>query len=315
MSDATQSAALANSTAQQSELQNLEQQVNRLKNDLTPRQNSQQKLRKACNDFEAVFISKMWEQMRATIPKGGLMHSPQEDMYRSMFDRDFAEKMASDGGIGISDMLYDQLKGKLKTTKTITGTTGLDTAAAAKAIAQGQAPQSGQALTGAVPSSGGSAMSITPGTTSGRAAKGGPVPHSVFKAPSRSGNGLAKPGGTGATGRSYGMQPAANATITSPKAQGSLSLSSVSAASVDPAAPKPPASVSGDVMADVDALAKRIEADYDHKLRVNGLMPGQATYSGPAQGGRVASGYDATGAGAKGYGENGSTGRKIATIG
>ena len=36
------------------------------------------KLRDACEGFEAIFLQKMWDQMRATLPKDGLMHSKEE---------------------------------------------------------------------------------------------------------------------------------------------------------------------------------------------------------------------------------------------
>lgn len=70
-------------------------------------------LRKACQDFEAVFIGKLWNQMRKSIPESDLLHSKQEKMYLSMFDRAFSEKMAENGGIGLQDMMYEQLKDKL----------------------------------------------------------------------------------------------------------------------------------------------------------------------------------------------------------
>ncbi|MFO7594829.1 MAG: peptidase M23, partial [Desulfocurvibacter africanus] len=36
------------------------------------------KLREATQDFEAIFIGKLWEQMRNTVPKEGYLHSKQE---------------------------------------------------------------------------------------------------------------------------------------------------------------------------------------------------------------------------------------------
>ncbi|MDE5878491.1 MAG: peptidase M23, partial [Desulfovibrio sp.] len=38
----------------------------------------EKKLREACEGFESVFIQKMWQEMRNTIPKGGLMHGKEE---------------------------------------------------------------------------------------------------------------------------------------------------------------------------------------------------------------------------------------------
>ena len=43
------------------------------------------KMRQACEGFESIFIQKMWEQMRATLPKEGLMKSKEEEFWMSMF--------------------------------------------------------------------------------------------------------------------------------------------------------------------------------------------------------------------------------------
>lgn len=204
---AAQDAAVAAKKAQDSELVALKQQMDRLKGDISPGPSSKQKLRKACTDFEAVFISKMWEKMRATLPKDGLLHSPQEEMYRSMFDREFTEKMAADGGIGLGDMLYNQLKDKLSGGGKITGKTGAQTLQAK--------------LDGAPP--------VQPVTT-------GALPEKPeFKVSGR-------------------------------RTDGALQRSATTTASmVSAAGPKPPASVPGAVMADVEALARRIEADFDRR--------------------------------------------------
>jgi len=190
-------ASLAAKKAQDSELVQLKTQVDRLRNDLTPGKTKDKKLREACTNFEAVFISKLWEQMRATVPKGGYLNSPQEDMYRSMFDRDFSEKMAKDGGIGLGDMLYGQLKGKLKnSTKTIQADGASSVApAAAQTAALEQAVATAQA----------------------------------------------------------------ESTLT--KSLGPLTQRAQAQA------PVRPASVAGDVMPDVEALAKRIEEAYDRRAQ------------------------------------------------
>jgi flagellar protein FlgJ len=101
--------------ADTSDLVRFKQEMDGLKGRLSGDSGDKSKqLRKACENFEAVFISKMWQEMRNTVPKEGYMHSKQEDMYISMFDKDFAEKMAQSGGIGLADMIYDQLSQKLK---------------------------------------------------------------------------------------------------------------------------------------------------------------------------------------------------------
>ena len=206
MSELNATAALAASTAKDTDLVALKLQVDRLKGDLTPAQSKQKKLRKACTEFEAVFISKMWEQMRNTIPKDGILHSPQEDMYRSMFDRDFSEKLAADGGIGLGDMLYGQLKGKL--------------GGAAKTSAAG-------------------------GATTLDAATG-------------------KTASAPAPGKSDLSMPARNTQSQSP-AQSTAQITAQATQTSEAVAPKRPASVPGEVMAEVENLARRIEAAFDQR--------------------------------------------------
>ena len=69
----------------------------------------EKKLRDACEGFESIFIQKMWEQMRATVPKTGFLHGKEEQFWQGMYDQELAKKMASAGGIGLADMMYDQL--------------------------------------------------------------------------------------------------------------------------------------------------------------------------------------------------------------
>lgn len=88
--------------------------------------NKEKQLRTACENFEAVFISKLWKGMKSTVPKEGYLHSKQEEQYMSMFDREFSEKMAQAGGIGLADMIYDQLSQKLKETSRDTLSGGVE---------------------------------------------------------------------------------------------------------------------------------------------------------------------------------------------
>lgn len=71
------------------------------------------KLRAATQGFEAIFINKMWQEMRKSVPQEGYLHSREESTYRSMFERQMATKMAESGGMGLGDMLYQQLRQQL----------------------------------------------------------------------------------------------------------------------------------------------------------------------------------------------------------
>ncbi len=78
-------------------------------------QGKEAKLKKVCQDFEAVFVGQIWKQMRSSVPKDGLLHSKEEESYLSMFDQELSVKMAQGGGIGLGDMLQASLAERLAT--------------------------------------------------------------------------------------------------------------------------------------------------------------------------------------------------------
>lgn len=74
------------------------------------------RLREACQGFEEIFINMMLKEMRKAMPKGGLFPDTlQKDIYTSLFDQQIAKDISTGRGVGISDMLYENLSGKLKT--------------------------------------------------------------------------------------------------------------------------------------------------------------------------------------------------------
>ena len=74
---------------------------------------AQRKLKEACQGFEAIFLQRIWEQMRKNVAKEGYLHSRDEEAYQGMFDQELVKKMADAGGIGLADMLQQQLSIKL----------------------------------------------------------------------------------------------------------------------------------------------------------------------------------------------------------
>lgn len=88
-------------------------QVDALKRTLSGGKTKEGKLREACQGFESVFLSRLFGEMRATLPKGGLLHGQFEEQYYSMFDKALCDKMADAGGIGLADMMYRQLRGRV----------------------------------------------------------------------------------------------------------------------------------------------------------------------------------------------------------
>ena len=84
------------------------------KNDVSAETLKEVKLKKACNDFEAILVKQMLTTMRASIPKGGLFESGFEnEMYQSMHDDELAKAIAHGKGMGIADALYNQISGKI----------------------------------------------------------------------------------------------------------------------------------------------------------------------------------------------------------
>ncbi len=66
-------------------------------------------LESAAQDFEAIFLHKMLESMRKTVPKSGLLESFSGDMYQSMFDEELAGEMSKRGEVGLANFMYKQL--------------------------------------------------------------------------------------------------------------------------------------------------------------------------------------------------------------
>ncbi|MDY7001585.1 MAG: rod-binding protein [Thermodesulfobacteriota bacterium] len=87
--------------------------IERLRQNLTPGESGEKRLRGACEGFESIFINKLWKQMRASVPKEGYLHSKEEEIYLSMFDVEVSKKMSSAGGIGLGDLLFEQLQQQL----------------------------------------------------------------------------------------------------------------------------------------------------------------------------------------------------------
>lgn len=82
----------------------------------------EKKLRESCEGFESIFIQKMWEEMRKTLPKSTLLHGKEEQFWQGMYDQELAKKMTSAGGIGLADMMYAQLSRGLVSASRATAT-------------------------------------------------------------------------------------------------------------------------------------------------------------------------------------------------
>ena len=69
---------------------------------------NEEKLKKACADFESIFISHMLKTMRSTVPQGKSNFSG-KDIYSTLVDQKVAEDLAKrGGGLGLQEMLLRQ---------------------------------------------------------------------------------------------------------------------------------------------------------------------------------------------------------------
>ena len=68
------------------------------------------RLREACGGFEAMFLDIMFKEMRKTVPENTLFGESQgEKIWHSMLDTELMQNVAKSGGVGIADMMYDNL--------------------------------------------------------------------------------------------------------------------------------------------------------------------------------------------------------------
>lgn len=66
-------------------------------------------LKQVCKEFEGIFISMMYKQMRSTVPKSDYLQSDSAtEIFNSMLDDELCNA-ASQRGIGLGDMLYKQM--------------------------------------------------------------------------------------------------------------------------------------------------------------------------------------------------------------
>ena len=71
--------------------------------------NSEKKIEKVSREFESIFLHKLLSSMRKTVPKSGLLDSFATDMYKSMMDEEIAKEMSKNKGIGMGEMIYNDL--------------------------------------------------------------------------------------------------------------------------------------------------------------------------------------------------------------
>jgi len=84
---------------------------------------AQEELRHACQMLEAHFLSWLLREMRATIPRSGLLpYGPAEETYEFLLDDALSRAIAQGGGFGLARMVEAQLSQRLAATNSRTST-------------------------------------------------------------------------------------------------------------------------------------------------------------------------------------------------
>ncbi len=63
-----------------------------------------------CVEFESIFVSKLFSEMRKTVHKGGLIHGGRaEEIFEDFLYDEYAKITSQNSNIGIAKMVYEQL--------------------------------------------------------------------------------------------------------------------------------------------------------------------------------------------------------------
>ena len=72
------------------------------------------KLYAACQELESVFINKVFDSMRQSIPRSEFTgRSFATDTFESMLYTEYSRSMSKTGSLGIADAIYKQLSGQI----------------------------------------------------------------------------------------------------------------------------------------------------------------------------------------------------------
>lgn len=71
---------------------------------------SQEALQDAAEQFEAIFLYQLMEQMRRTVPETDLLGDRRaENIFQSMLDQEMAGTFAQNQSVGLAKMIYEQM--------------------------------------------------------------------------------------------------------------------------------------------------------------------------------------------------------------
>lgn len=180
--DAMLSASFGRTQGQAADLRNSVRGLGQSSTAGLTQEQKNRRLRDACEGFESIFIQKMWQQMRATLPKEGLLKGREEAYWQDMYDQELAKSMTSAGGIGLADMMFEQLSRNLVSASRTTASATAPRRTAFTADAAPLLPPSPELPEAAEKQSSGRRTSVTASIYEGSAPQEGLVPQATQEA-------------------------------------------------------------------------------------------------------------------------------------
>lgn len=180
--DAMLSASFGRTQGQAADLRNSVRGLGQSSTAGLTQEQKNRRLRDACEGFESIFIQKMWQQMRATLPKEGLLKGREEAYWQDMYDQELAKSMTSAGGIGLADMMFEQLSRNLVSASRTTASATAPRRTAFTADAAPLLPPSQELPEAAEKQTPGRGTSVTASIYEGSAPQEGLVPQATQEA-------------------------------------------------------------------------------------------------------------------------------------
>lgn len=180
--DAMLSASFGRTQGQAADLRNSVRGLGQSSTAGLTQEQKNRRLRDACEGFESIFIQKMWQQMRATLPKEGLLKGRDEAYWQDMYDQELAKSMTSAGGIGLADMMFEQLSRNLVSASRTTASATAPRRTAFTADAAPLLPPSSELPEAAEKQTSGRGTSVTASIYEGSAPQEGLVPQATQEA-------------------------------------------------------------------------------------------------------------------------------------
>lgn len=98
--------------------------------DLNYTKDETKKLKKTCEEFEALFLSKVFSSMRESVQESGLVEkSMGEEVFTEMMDSEVAKQSSEGEGLGLSKMLFESMSKYLQSSDGNNFPTGKNSAA------------------------------------------------------------------------------------------------------------------------------------------------------------------------------------------